>query len=213
MNDLEKRKYMVESQLKARGISNKYILKAFEEVPRHRFVPDKEFTLAYADVAVPIGHGQTISQPYIIAKMLELLDIQPGDKVLEVGSGSGYAAALISRIAGRVIAVERVDELVKKSKDLIAELKYKNVKIVKADGSIGNIHYQPYDKILVSAAMPEIPEDMVEQLNPGGVIVAPTGERMHQKLTKLKKGKEIKVEEHDGCMFVPVRGKKGFIVD
>ena len=204
-------KVMVENQLKARGISDKRILKAFEEVPRHRFVPDESKSLAYSDLALPIGEGQTISQPYIVALMLFHLKPESTDKVLEIGSGSGYVSALLSKLVSRVYGVELNENLVNKSKTLLKELKFNNVKIIKGDGSLGSVHYQPFDKILISAAIPKIPESIFHQLNNNGILVAPVGTRLHQKLTVFKKQSgKVSSEEFDSCMFVPMRGKAGF---
>jgi len=205
------RNTMVELQLKKRGISNEAELFAMRHVPRHIFVPEDRARMAYEDFAIPIGYSQTISQPYIVAQMIELLDPDSEDKVLEVGSGSGYACAVLSRLCSKVVGVESVPELVEKSKQALKELKILNVRIVKGDGSQGEMHYQPYDKILISAACPAIPGPLLEQLRVGGIIVAPVGERLHQKITKVVKGKDGVTETlHGDCVFVPLTGKSGF---
>ena len=207
---MEEIKRMVEAQLKRRGITNKYVLKAFLDVPREYFIPNESKNLAYADLAVPIGCSQTISQPYIIAKMLELLEVSPGDKVLEIGSGSGYVQALLSKIGCKTFGVEKIESLTNKSKQTLKSLKI-TPRILTRDGSKGLIEYHPFDKILISAAIPEIPEELLTQLSSFGIIVAPIGTRMHQTLVKLKKSQQkIIKEEHDKCMFVPLLGEKGF---
>ncbi|MFT4311543.1 MAG: protein-L-isoaspartate(D-aspartate) O-methyltransferase [Candidatus Woesearchaeota archaeon] len=207
---MSSKKDFVEFQLKKRGITNKYVLKAFEEVPRQNFVPKESKNLAYADLALPIGQSQTISQPYIIAKMLELLEVTPGDKVLEIGSGSGYVQALLSKIGCKTFGVEKIESLTNKSKKTLKSLKI-TPRILTRDGSKGLIEYHPFDKILISAAIPEIPEELLTQLSSFGIIVAPIGTRMQQTLVKLKKSQQkIIKEEHDKCMFVPLIGEKGF---
>lgn len=207
---MQEAKDMVEVQLKRRGIKNKYVLDAFESVPRHYFVPNQSRNLAYADIAVPIGSSQTISQPYIIAKMLELLEITPGDKVLEIGSGSGYVQALLNTMGCKTYGVEKVDVLTEKSKKILTSMKLKP-RIITKDGSKGLIEYYPYDKVLISAAIPQVPKEIFDQLSQFAIIVAPIGTRMHQVLTKIKKSQnKITKEEHDKCMFVPLIGENGF---
>ena len=207
--DIEKKELI--QRLEAKGMKDKSILRAIQKVPRERFVSEKSKSLAYTDVALPIGSGQTISQPYIIAKMLTLLELNSLDKVLEIGSGSGYVSALLANITKSVIGIEKDEELVKSSKKLVKDLGYNNIKILRGDGSRGYPAYHPYQKIIVSAALPEIPPILIKQLADPGIIVAPVGNRMHQKLVVLKKiGKKTYKEEHDPCIFLPVRGEYGF---
>ncbi len=199
------------NRLKSKGITNERILNAIKSVPREKFVSEKSKSLAYTDIALPIKSGQTISQPFIVARMLELLELESTDKILEIGSGSGYAAALMSLLGGKVIGVDKDEDLVKSSKELLRNLGYKNIKILRGDGSKGYPPYHPYQKILVSGALPEIPEALINQLDHLGVLVAPVGDRMHQKIVKLKKvGKQITKEVHEHCIFLPIRGEYGF---
>ena len=206
----QERQHMVEKHLKRRDITNQAVLDAMKDVRRHEFVPDKRKRMAYGDFAVPLHSGLTISQPYMVAKMIQLLDVKPSDKVLEVGSGSGYALAVLSRIANKAYGIELDDKLVKRSKKTLKNLGYDNAKVTKGDGSKGLIHHHPYDKILVSAGASEIPEILLEQLNDQGIVVAPIGTRRQQKLMKYtQKDGEIKKEEHESCVFIPLKGKNG----
>lgn len=194
-----------------KGVTDKKVLSAMSLVNRALFVGEENKALAYADLALPIGQGQTISQPYMVARMIELLELEPSDKVLEIGSGSGYAVAIMSRLTSKVIGIELNKELAEKSRALLAKLKMKNTRILNNDGSNGFVQGCPYDKILVSAAAPSINEDLIDQLKVGGILVVPVGDRMYQtviKIVKTKKGFEK--TEHDKCMFVPLTGKKGF---
>jgi len=207
----KERQTMVEYQLKKRGITNDRVLTAMNVVPRHIFIPEVSRVMAYGDFAVPIGQAQTISQPYIVAKMLELLDPQFEDKILEVGSGSGYVVALLSKLCTKVIGVERIPTLVTESRAKLKELKITNAGIVEGDGSLGVIHYQPFSKIIVSAACPEIPEDLVTQLKMNGTLIIPIGDRMKQKIIKATKTpKGLKLDECGDCSFVPLMGQAGF---
>lgn len=207
----KEREAMVEIQVKRRGIENEKLLFVMNAVPRHKFVPQATINLSYGDFAVPIGHSQTISQPYIIALMIDLLDVNEFGKVLEIGSGSGYSTAILSRLAGKVVALEKIPELAQKSKKILAELKIKNVKIGTGDGSVGEIHHYPYDRILLNAACPSVPQELIDQLKMGGILVAPVGSRLHQKIIKIVKTKNgLKETHHGDCAFVPLIGKKGF---
>lgn len=205
----EKREHMVNHHLKRRDITDKNVLEAMKEVERHEFIPEKRRDLAYGDFAIPLKDGLTISQPYIVAKMLQLLQLQPTDKLLEIGSGSGYALAVASKIVDKAIGIELDEDLIKQSKETHKKLGITNTKIVKGDGSKGLISHHPYTKILISAATPKIPEILMQQLKPNGIIVAPIGDRMNQKITKIIKKDKAK-EEHDSCRFVPLKGKHGF---
>lgn len=197
--------------IKRKGVTNKKILDAMSQINRSLFVTQSTKNLAYSDLALPIGQAQTISQPYIVAKMLELLDPQPSDKILEIGSGSGYVAAILSKLSKKIIAIEINEELAKKSKETITKLKIPNIRILNQDGSEGYLPGYPYDKIIISAATPNITKQLIEQLQPQGTIIAPVGDRMHQTLTKItKNNKEITQTQHDKVMFVPLKGKKGF---
>jgi protein-L-isoaspartate(D-aspartate) O-methyltransferase len=202
---------MVEDQIKRRGITDKRILTAMEEIPRHKFVEEGLKGVAYQDGPLPIGMNQTISQPYIVALMTELLDVSDEHKVLEIGTGSGYQAAVISRIAMSVITVERIPELYKKAKETLRKLGYNNITVVMADGSIGYSEYAPYNRIIVTAASPSVPDELIEQLANGGKIVIPVGGMYTQQLVVLEKeGDKIIKTESIGVRFVPLLGRKGW---
>jgi protein-L-isoaspartate(D-aspartate) O-methyltransferase len=205
------RKKMVENQIKRRGIIDKRVLAAMEEIPRHEFVEEGLKGVAYQDGPLPIGMDQTISQPYIVALMSELLDVSEEHKVLEVGTGSGYQAAVISRFAMSVVTVERIPELYKKAKKTLRKLGYNNITVVLADGSIGYREYAPYNRIIVTAASPSVPDELIEQLTDPGKIVIPVGGMFTQQLVVLKKeaGKVIKTDSI-GVRFVPLKGRKGW---
>jgi protein-L-isoaspartate(D-aspartate) O-methyltransferase len=210
MNFEKLRNKMVEEQLIKRGIEDELVLKAFRKVEREKFVPDKNKKYAYEDGAQLIAAGQTISQPYIVAVMLEALEIKESDKVLEIGTGSGYAAALLAEIAAEVYTIERIEELALTARKVLSNLDYQNVKVKLGDGSLGWEENAPYDSILVSAAAPYVPEKLVEQLATGGKIVLPVGKRNKvqqlKQLTKKFNGK-IKEKELEYVRFVPLIGE------
>jgi len=202
---------MVEEQIKNRGITDERILAAMEEIPRHEFVEEGLKGVAYQDGPLPIGMDQTISQPYIVALMTQLLDVSDGHKVLEIGTGSGYQAAVISRLAMSVISVERIPELYKKAKETLQKLGYNNITVVMADGSIGYKEYAPYDRMIVTAASPSVPDELIEQLVSEGKIVIPVGGMYTQQLIVLeKKGDKTIKTESIGVRFVPLLGRKGW---
>lgn len=207
------REAMVERQIESRGIHDPKILEAFRAVPREEFLSEEYRDLAYGDHPLPIEAGQTISQPYIVALMIEAAEIKPGDTVLEVGAGSGYAAAVMSRIAGKVIAIERQGELVKVAKERIDRLGYDNVRIVEGDGTRGCPDEAPFDAILAAASGSHVPKTLVEQLADGGRIVMPVGDPSWiQKLVKVTKGPAGKLitEDLGGVRFVPLIGEEGW---
>ena len=207
------REAMVERQLKSRGISEKMILDAFREVPRECFVSQEYAHLAYGDHPLPIEANQTISQPYIVALMIQAAGIGLRDNVLEVGAGSGYAAAVISRIAGKVIAIERQHGLVELSRDRMRRLGFDNVEIVEGDGTKGWPDEAPYDAILAAASGSHVPQALVAQLAPGGRIVMPIGRPgWAQELVKLTKQEDgtLKQENLGGVRFVPLIGEEGW---
>jgi protein-L-isoaspartate(D-aspartate) O-methyltransferase len=207
------REAMVERQLRSRGIAEKTILDAFLAVPREAFVSDEYAHLAYGDHPLPIEAKQTISQPYIVALMIQAAGIKPGDTVLEVGAGSGYAAAVISRIAERVIAIERQHELVEVARERMQRLGYDNVEIVEGDGTKGWRDEAPYDAILAAASGSHVPRPLVEQLAPGGRIVMPLGDPgWVQELVKVTKQEDgiLKQENLGGVRFVPLIGEEGW---
>ena len=207
------REAMVERQLRRRGIIEAYILDAFRQVPREEFVSEDQRRFAYGDHPLPIEAGQTISQPYIVALMIQAAGIAAGDKVLEIGAGSGYAAAVISGIARRVIAVERRRELVEIARERVARLGYGNVEIVEGDGTRGWPDGAPYEAILAAASGSHVPPALVQQLVPGGRIVMPIGEpgwsQQLIKVTKQDDGAQLQ-ENLGGVRFVPLIGESGW---
>ena len=203
------REQMVQRHLKGRGISDPAILDAFRMVPRERFIPVELTPFAYDDGPLPIGQGQTISQPYIVALMIEAAAIKAGDRVLEVGAGSGYAAAVMSRIAGDVVAVERIASLADAARDRLASLGYANVELVHADGTRGWTEQAPYAAILAAASGRQVPEALVEQLAPGGRLVMPVGDVGGiQHLVKATKQDDGLLRQEVLCdvRFVPLIG-------
>ena len=207
MNYPKQRSEMVKEQIEERGIVDKKVLKAMQEIPREDFVPESMKASAYDDNPLPIGNGQTISQPYIVAEMTELLELKGDEKALEIGTGSGYQAAILSKLVKRVITVERVKELAEKTGDLLQKKGYGNVEVVFGDGTKGYAKEAPYDAIIVTAAAEKIPKKLIEQLAEGGRLVAPVGPRYHQELIRIRK-RNGKLEEdyHGGVIFVPLIG-------
>jgi protein-L-isoaspartate(D-aspartate) O-methyltransferase len=207
------REAMVERHLKRRGITEKAILDAFLAVPREAFVSEEYAHLAYGDHPLPIEAGQTISQPYIVGLMIEAAGIKPGDSVLEVGAGSGYAAAVISRIAEKVIAIERQHDLVEIARERLQRLGYDNVEVVEGDGTRGCRDHAPFDAILAAASGSHVPRPLVEQLAPNGRIVMPIGDPgWVQELIKVTKQEDgiLKQENLGGVRFVPLIGEEGW---
>ncbi len=209
----EERKRMVERLKEELNISDR-VARAMLKVPRHLFVPPEYSREAYSDYPLPIGYGQTISAPHMVAIMCELLDLLPGQKVLEVGGGSGYHAAVVAELVGKngkVIMIERIPELAERARRTLKVLGYDNVKVVVGDGSEGYAEEMPYDRIYVTAAAPAIPKPLVEQLKPGGKMVIPVGDAI-QELYVVEKdwSGEIKKKRWGGVRFVPLVGKYGF---
>jgi protein-L-isoaspartate(D-aspartate) O-methyltransferase len=210
---VSEREAMVERQLRRRGITEPEILDAFRAVPREAFIGDEYAHLAYGDHPLPIEAKQTISQPYIVALMIQAAAIKPGDTVLEVGAGSGYAAAVISRIAGKVIGIERQHELVEVARDRLQRLGYDNVEIVEGDGTKGCPDAAPFDAILAAASGSHVPEALIAQLAPGGRLVMPIGEPGGvQELVKVTKQDDgiLQQENLGGVRFVPLIGEEGW---
>ncbi len=204
---------MVRRQIEARGILDPLILDAFREVPREEFVDEGQRQWAYDDHPLPIEAGQTISQPYIVAVMIEAAEIRPGDKVLEIGAGSGYAAALMSRIAREVIGIERQHDLVEVAQERLQRLGYDNVKIVEGDGTRGCPDEAPFDAILAAASGSHVPKPLIDQLAPGGRLVMPIGDPgWVQELVKLTKRPDGTTEQKNlgGVRFVPLIGEEGW---
>jgi len=196
---------MVHTQLVERGIRDLRVLVAMRDVPRHEFVPEAFRHGAYEDHPLPIGEGQSISQPYIVAVMLEHLALRASDRVLEVGTGSGYVTALLSLLCGEVYSVERHAQLAVAAESTLQRLEYRNVRIRVGDGRLGWAEHAPFDCILVSAATPEIPPALLAQLREGGRMVVPVGPAASQELQLLRKlGGQPDVKVLDGCRFVPL---------
>jgi protein-L-isoaspartate(D-aspartate) O-methyltransferase len=207
------REEMVERQLRRRGITQPEIVDAFRAVPRETFISPEFAHLAYGDHPLPIEAQQTISQPYIVALMIQAAEIKPGDAVLEIGAGSGYAAAVISHIAGRVIAIERQSELVAVARERLRQLGYDNVEIVEGDGTRGCPDAAPFDAILAAASGSHVPQRLIDQLKPGGRLVMPIGEPGGvQKLVKVTKEQDGTIQQSDlgAVRFVPLIGEEGW---
>ncbi len=212
MEDLKAlRAQMVETQLVPRGISDPRVLAAFRKVARDEFVPSGLKYAAYDDSALPIGEDQTISQPYMVAIMTELLELKGSEKVLEIGTGSGYQAAILAELCEKVYTIERISALSKRAEELLEKLGYHNVDFVVGDGTEGYAAASPYDGIIVTAGCPRIPPPLIEQLAEGGRLVIPVGDRYQQMLTVVKKknGRTI-INESIACVFVPLVGKYGW---
>ncbi len=208
----QERAVMVSRHLRARGIEDPLLLAAMGAVPREAFVPEHLQEFSYEDSALPIEAGQTISQPYIVARMLELAEIKPGDKVLEVGAGSGYAAAVMSRMANKVFAIERHEELGKLARARLKRLGYGNVEIIIADGTKGLPEEAPFQAIIVSAGGPHVPDALKRQLAIGGRLIIPVGEFGYQTLMRVRRTGEDRFEEADfgAVAFVPLIGEQGW---
>ena len=203
--------FMVNSQLIPRGIIDPKVLNAMNEVPREEFVRDADRPIAYGDFALPIGEGQTISQPYMVAIMTELLKLKGTEKILEIGTGSGYQAAVLSKLAKEVITIERISVLAQRASEILRKLELNNITAIEGDGSIGYQKQSPYNGIIVTAAAPQIPQALTDQLTQGGKLVIPIGDRYQQILTTVtKSGNELTIEESILCVFVPLIGKYGF---
>lgn len=202
---------MVADQITARGIREQRLLVAMGKVLRHRFIPIEELIHAYSDGPLPIGHGQTISQPYIVALMTDLLRLRGDEKVLEIGTGSGYQAAVLAELVNEVYTVEFIPELMRRAEDTLSHLGYLNVHVHLADGSLGWPQAAPYDGILVAACAPEVPPPLFDQLAEGGRLVAPIGSRGFQQLEVWeRKSGRLVCQRNVGVAFVPLRGKFGW---
>jgi protein-L-isoaspartate(D-aspartate) O-methyltransferase len=208
----QERAWMVEQQLIGRGIRDERMLAAFREVPREAFVDESVADLAYDDSPLPIGEGQTISQPYVVALMIEALGVRPGDRGLEVGAGSGYAAAILSRLADRIYAIERQPALALAGRDRLALLGFDNVDLRTGDGTLGLPEAAPFDAILVSAGGPGIPGPLIEQLAPDGRLVIPVGKAREQRLLRITKSGDGRAYQQDlgPVTFVPLVGDAGW---
>jgi protein-L-isoaspartate(D-aspartate) O-methyltransferase len=205
------RERMVKEQLVSRGINDPRVLRAMAKVPRHLFLESELGDHAYEDHPLPIGANQTISQPYIVALMVEALELKGAERVLEVGTGSGYAAAVLSQLCAEVFTVEAVQELALKARTLLSSLGYRNVSVLVGDGTLGWEERAPYDAVVISAAAPCIPRPLIEQLKIPGYLVFPMGEKELQSLVRIRKdGAGIREEYLGECQFVKLRGRYGW---
>ena len=202
---------MVERQLRGRDIEDERVLEAMARVPREAFVPEEERKRAYADAALPIGHGQTISQPYMVARIAEALALRPGELALDVGTGSGYQAAVLAELGADVVTIERIPELAEQARANLAAAGYDRVEVVVGDGTLGVPERAPFDAIAVAAAAPALPETLYEQLRPLGRLVVPVGGQRAQRLEVIVRSPEGPAVVHSvPCRFVPLVGEEGF---
>lgn len=202
---------MVAEQIRKRGIRSPKVLAAMERVPRHLFVPEDLAARSYNDEPVPIGERQTISQPYMVAAMTEALELEGNERVLEIGTGSGYQAAILGELAREVITIEARAPLADAARERLAKLGYTNVRVITGDGTHGWAEGAPFDAILVAAAAPQVPAPLIEQLAEGGRMVIPVGKSDRQMLTRIRKsGGQIVREQLFLCQFVPLQGAHGW---
>jgi len=205
------RERMVKEQIITRGVKDKRVIDAMTKVPRHMFVEKTYYHQAYNDYPLPIGHSQTISQPYMVASMTEMLELKGDEKVLEIGTGSGYQTAILALLCSKVYSIERVSELSHEARSRLKDLNFQNTNLMVGDGSIGWSDYAPYDGIIVTAGAPEIPNALIEQLAENGRLVIPVGDEFSQILNLVRKHKgRIYRKEFFGCAFVPLVGKGGW---
>ena len=208
---IRERQLMVKNQLEARGIRDERVLNAMEQVQRHLFVSESLRDSAYSDCALPAGEGQTISQPYMVALMTEMLELKGHERVLEIGTGSGYQAALLSLLASEVFTVERIESLALKADKLLKDVGCLNVHVHVGDGTLGLPEYAPFDSIIVTAASPKVQETYVRQLKLNGRLVIPVGERYSQVISlSIKTSSGIVTSTSTPCIFVPLIGKNGW---
>ena len=211
MNFEDARRHMVERQLMPRGIRSVWVLAAMGRVPRHLFVEESLRDMAYEDHPLPIGEGQTISQPYMVALMTDALHVTPDSVVLEIGTGSGYQTAILAEQAKRVYSVERLDGLAQQARMLLDSLNYRNIGIHVGDGTLGWPEHAPYDRIVVTAGAPVVPKALIEQLTEDGKLVIPVGDRMSQTLQILTKHQgQLRTETSCQCVFVKLIGQDGW---
>jgi protein-L-isoaspartate(D-aspartate) O-methyltransferase len=205
------RERMVQEQLVSRGIKDTRVLGVMARVPRHLFLESELRDQAYEDHPLPIGANQTISQPYMVALMAEALELKGTERVFEVGTGSGYLAAVLSELCAEVYSVETVEKLASKARNLLTSLGYRNVSVLMGDGTLGWEEYSPYDAVVISAAAPCIPRPLLEQLKTPGYLVFPMGEKELQTLVRIRKDKAGIREEYLGeCQFVKLKGQYGW---
>jgi len=205
------RREMVETQLIARGITDKGVIEAMRKIPRHMFVTDEFRHKAYADCPLPIGEKQTISQPYMVAIMTQLLELKGVEKILEIGTGSGYQTSVLGLLAENVYSVERIQKLQIRARDTLETLGYTNIALKVCDGTLGWSDYAPYDAILVTAGSPEVPQALLDQIRVGGRLVIPTGDDKRQVLKKIiKTPSGFREKSYDECTFVKLIGLDGW---
>ena len=205
------RRRMVEQQLRARGIHDRHVLRIMGAIPRHLFVDDTLVARAYSDHALPIGEDQTISQPYMVALMTQALDLTGEEKVLEIGTGTGYQTAILAELADRVFTIERIPSIAAAANERLTSMGYTNIVSRCADGTLGWREMGPFDRVLVTAGAPKIPGFLEEQLVPGGIAVVPVGVRENQSLVKLTRTPEGLTQRIlCGCTFVPLIGREGW---
>jgi len=204
---------MVEQQIVRRGVEDEHVLEAIRAVPREAFVPERYRSMAYSDRPLPIGEGQTISQPYIVAMMTEAAGVAPGDRVLEIGAGSGYGAAVLAQIAGEVVTVERHDDLADEAREVFDELGYANIEVVVGDGTRGVPDEAPFEAIIATASGPEVPDSFRDQIAVDGTIVMPVGSKTGgQRMVAVTRTGEANYDEDDlgFVRFVPLIGEEGW---
>ena len=207
----DRRERMVKEQLVVRGIRDSRVLEAMRKVPRHIFVPPDMIDEAYNDYPLPIGKGQTISQPYMVALMTEALELKGDEKTLEIGTGSGYQTAILAELSKEVYTVERILDLLNRAKETLRKLGYKNIFFKAGDGTLGWPEFKPYDAIIVTAGAPKIPQTLLDQLAKRGRLVIPVGDRFSQELIKITKEEDgIKRKNLGGCRFVDLVGIHGW---
>ncbi|MDP8239166.1 MAG: protein-L-isoaspartate(D-aspartate) O-methyltransferase [Candidatus Hatepunaea meridiana] len=203
---------MVKQQLESRGITDQRLLDAMRKIERHLFVNKRDEVFAYDDRPLQIGSGQTISQPYMVAIMTEILDLKGEERIIEIGTGSGYQTAILAELGKEVFTIERIDVLLNRAKKILINLNYNNIEFKVGDGTIGWKEKAPFDRIIITAAAPNIPEMLFDQLAVGGRMVVPVGKRFHQDLkliVRMQDG-EQKVMSRGGCLFVPLIGEDGW---
>jgi len=204
----KERREMIRVQLRGKGISDERVLKVMEEVPRHKFVLKEYESMAYQDTPLPIGEGQTISQPYIVALMTESLDLRGEEKVLEIGTGSGYQSAILAELAKEVYSLERFENLKMNAEAALKELGYTNIKLRSGDGTLGWPEQAPFDSIIITAASRVVPSPLIEQLREGGKLILPLGGSLSQVLTLFEKKKDsFEPRQICDCVFVPLVGR------
>ena len=212
VKDVSGQEQMIQQQIIERGIKDPRVIAAMRAVPRDKFFPDEVRDEAFADRAAPIGHGQTISQPYMVALMSQRLDVQPAHRVLEIGTGSGYQAAVLAHLAGEVYTIERVKPLLDQAWERLMELNLRNVRFRHGDGTLGWPESAPFDRILITAGAPELPRELLlEQLKDGGLAVMPVGPHDEQMLVgAIRRGTELDVADICPCRFVKLIGQEGW---